>query len=206
MENGKRLLPTALVFVMFLLCSACVPQPNNATVTITATQTITAEITYTLTITRVSSTDLLSIEDEAAIYAAIISSFRGHATWCAETTNPRIYVLENTDDMAGINYNTPLNVLPIAAEVQAKITDTLSDLSIGWVDGNPWNLAQFAPNGKPCSGATVVLGNIYMRSDGRMQVNNQVIYGNLGSELYSTILVDAFGNWHIAEARFRGGA
>jgi hypothetical protein len=200
MRSRKKLLFITLAVGMTLFQMACAPLPNTTTVTAIATRTVTittTEVTTTIAITRVSSSDKLSLADEAAIYAVIISNYKGLATWCAQTTNPRIYVMNHTDDTAGNNYYAPLNVALIDNEVQLKINDLLSDLSIGWEDGQWPDIGQLAPNGKPCSGAVIVLGNIYQRSDGPMQVICQAVYGNQGATRFTAIIERINGVWQI---------
>jgi hypothetical protein len=203
MKSRKKLLCAVLTVSMAACQAACVTGANTATVVsvatriVTVTRTAAPEVTTTVAITRVSSSDVLSVDDEAAIYAVIISNYKGLATWCAQTTNPRIYVMSHTDDTAGRNYYSPLNVALIDDEVQSTIDDLLSDLSIGWKDGQWPDIDQLAPNGKPCSGAVIVLGNIYLRSDGPMQVINQAIWGNQASTCYTALVERINGAWQI---------
>jgi hypothetical protein len=140
-------------------------------------------------------TSNLTIDDEAAIYAAVIRQLATvDDTFGGNLKPPKLFIVNNTDNRAG----NPEALIP--QTTQNEITQTLRDLPsiIIWID--KLEDAEFEGGwgtGEVKDGAIIALGVIYLQNDGSTRLAGSIYMSGTAAGGATYVLGKKDGVWEI---------
>jgi len=142
----------------------------------------------------------LKIEDESAIYAAVIRQLAMVDDTFGGNLNPvKLYIIKYTDDKAGNPSGQQSHSTLISQTIQGKITELLRDLPIEVVWIEEFENAEFESGTKTVqgNGAIITLGNIYLQEDGSVKVAGSIYIANQAAGGTTYVLEKGNGVWEI---------
>jgi hypothetical protein len=143
----------------------------------------------------------LTVDDEAAIYAAVTRQLATvDDTFGGNLKPPTLYVIRNTDDKAGNPGGQQSKSALISHTVQSRIVAALADLptEVIWID--KFGDAEFEdiPGSMVKNrGAIITLGNVYRQADGSVYVAGSIYIADTGAGGTTYILEKTGGVWVI---------
>jgi hypothetical protein len=146
-----------------------------------------------------ATTPVGGVEDEIAIYAAVVRQITGpDDTFGGTLEKPIIYLISETNDAVGDPSLPTTEPQILSAEVQEGISAALSDLpsEIRWIASR--DQVELDETGQAVDGGVfVTLGNIHPQEDGTVQVASSIYVANLAAGGKTYVLENQDGTWAI---------
>ena len=159
---------------------------------------IALSLTLILSTLAACTTPVLTLDDEAIIYAAVVRQLYTVDHTFGEPPNfPVVYLPRATDDRAGDPRSAEVKSSILTESVQEAIVAALDDLPAEfiWVDERddvPMDRGIVEGNG-----AMITWGNIYLQRDGTVQVAASVFFSREGGAGMTYIVEKVDGVWKI---------
>lgn len=151
-----------------------------------------------LTLLPACTTSVLSEDDEAAIYAAVVRQLYTVDHTFGEPPNfPIVYLVRATDDRAGDPRETEARSSIVAESVQEAIVAALDNLPAEFIWVDDWDKVPMDRGMVEGNGAIITLGNIYLQEDGSVQVAASIYIANLSGGGRTHIIEKVDGIWKI---------